>query len=150
MLDRLWDLVDAVALAAFMGMTLLAISQVLFRYVLRVSVPWTEEAARWCFIWQIFLGSVMLTRRKLHISITVIRDRLSPRARRFAEIFYSLLAIIFFGGILLGSIKMLPVAYPLYAGSFNVRLLYLYLSLPISMGLMVAVSLRDIFAQLNT
>ncbi len=42
----IWKLIDVAALTAFAIMLVLVTSQVVFRYLLEISVPWTEEAAR--------------------------------------------------------------------------------------------------------
>lgn len=38
-------------------MVALVVTQIFCRFVINVSVPWTEEMARLCFVWIIFLGS---------------------------------------------------------------------------------------------
>lgn len=42
----LFKSVDALCVAMLIVLILLALAQVLFRYVLKISVPWTEEVAR--------------------------------------------------------------------------------------------------------
>ncbi len=45
------------AFAMFSTMVFCVFAQVFFRYVLRMPAPWTEELARFTFIWATFLGA---------------------------------------------------------------------------------------------
>lgn len=130
-------------------MLILAIAQVFFRYVMNISVPWTEEGARWFYIWQVFLGSVLAMKHQLHLRMTFLRDKIPPSLRNWLEIGSAMLCLIFLGGIWWGSLKMIQAVHHVYAGSFNIRMTYLYLSLPVSVGLMISLTLRDIHNQLR-
>ena len=135
---------ENIVLAIFLAMLILVIAQVFFRYVINISVPWTEEGARWLYIWQIFLGSALAMTRQLHLRITLMEKKVSPRIKKWFDTGSALIGLLFLGGIWWGSIKMMKTVYTVYAGSFNIRVTYLYLSLPISIGLMILLSLKEI------
>ena len=40
-------------------MVLVTLAQVIFRYVLAAPLPWSEELARYCFVWIVFLGGAV-------------------------------------------------------------------------------------------
>ena len=46
-----------VCIVASGAIFLLAMAQILFRYVFKISAPWTEEAARYLMIWMALLAS---------------------------------------------------------------------------------------------
>ena len=125
-------------------MLVLVTSQVVFRYVLQVSVPWTEEAARWFYAWQIFLGSSLAMRDRIHLQITVLLDRFSGRPKVFLEFLIALTSLGFLSGIIWGSLLMIRAVYPVQAGSFPVSTSYLYLSLPVGLIAMLALVARDV------
>jgi TRAP-type transport system small permease protein len=139
-----WRLIEAVALTAFAVMLVLVTSQVVFRYVLQVSVPWTEEAARWFYAWQIFFGSALAMRERLHLQITVLLDRFSGRPKACLEFLIALSGLGFLTGIIWGSLVMIRAVYPVQAGSFPVSTSYLYLSIPVGLIAMVALAARDL------
>ena len=58
-----------ITMIGFSGMLLATIWQVLFRYVLKISVPWTEELARILFIMTMFLGIAIAIREDEHIIV---------------------------------------------------------------------------------
>ena len=139
--DQFWKLVEAITLIVFVVMLLLTISQIIFRYVLSISVPWTEEAARWFYVWQIFLGSALALRERIHLKVTLVTERFPPRFAACVRAAVLFLEVVFLGGILVGSAMMMGSIRTVTAGSFPVSMTYLYLALPISFGLMVLVSL---------
>ena len=42
-------------------MTIIIFIQVIMRYVMHNSLSWSEELARYCFIWLIYIGAVSYT-----------------------------------------------------------------------------------------
>jgi TRAP-type C4-dicarboxylate transport system permease small subunit len=139
-----WKLIDVTALTAFGVMLVLVTSQVVFRYVLEISVPWTEEAARWFYAWQIFLGSALAMRDRLHLQITVLLERFSGRPRAVLELLAALTGLGFLAGIIWGSLVMIRAVYPVQAGSFPISTSYLYLSIPVGLIPMLALAGREV------
>ena len=139
-----WKLIDITALTAFAVMLVLVMSQVVFRYLIQVSVPWTEEAARWFYAWQIFLGSSLAMRDRLHLQITVLLDRFSGRPRALLDFLTALTGLGFLIGIIWGSLLMIRAVYPVQAGSFPVSTSYLYLSIPVGLIAMLALAARGV------
>lgn len=139
-----WKVIDITALTAFVVMLILVTSQVVFRYLLQISVPWTEEAARWFYAWQVFLGSALAMRARIHLQITVFLDRFSGRPRVFLDLLSALTGLGFLVGIIWGSLVMIRAVYPVQAGSFPVSTSYLYLSIPVGLIAMVFLAAQDV------
>lgn len=62
------------AVALLVMLYLLLIAQVFFRYVLSSPLGWTEELARFTFVWLVFMGSALLAAKNSHIVVTFIAD----------------------------------------------------------------------------
>ena len=75
--------IDAAAIAAFCGIFLCVLVQVVFRYALNSPLTWSEELARYLFIWCAFLGWIVASRRNSHLAMTFVVDRF-PRGGRIA------------------------------------------------------------------
>jgi len=140
----IWKLIEFTALVAFAVMLVLVTLQVVFRYIIQVSVPWTEEAARWFYAWQIFLGSSVAMRDRLHLQITVLLDRFSGKPRAFLDLLTAIIGLGFLAGIIWGSVLMIRAVYPVQAGSFPISTSYLYLSIPVGLIAMLALAARDV------
>ena len=139
-----WKILEEVVLIVFSIMLILVIAQVIFRYVLKVSVPWTEEAARWFYVWQIFLGSALAMKRGLHLRATFLLEKFPYAVQQLVSIITGLAWFIFLGGIFWGGLLMMKTVYPIFAGSFPVRMTYLYLALPVSLTIMIYLILKEI------
>ena len=142
----IWKLVDMTALVAFSVMLILVTAQIVFRYFLQISVPWTEEAARWFYAWQIFLGSAVAMREKLHLRVTILIDHLPAKAQRVLELLVAAAGMVFLAGIIWGSLIMIRSVYPVQAGSFPISTSYLYLSIPVGLTAMLVLSVREVVA----
>ena len=60
-------------------------AQVIFRYVLRNSLTWSEELARYIFVWQIWLGASYAAKINKHINITAAREKMPRRVQVILE-----------------------------------------------------------------
>ena len=86
---------DALAIAFFVAMFGCVLAQVLFRYFLGSPLTWSDELARYLFVWCAFLGWVIAARRRSHLAVTVGRDRMSPRAQAALKLVGALAALAF-------------------------------------------------------
>ena len=66
---------------------ILTVTQVVYRYVLNDALSWSEELARWLFVWAIFLGMAVITGQRRHMRIDFLEGRISPRTRRGFDYF---------------------------------------------------------------
>jgi TRAP-type C4-dicarboxylate transport system permease small subunit len=86
---------DALAIACFVAMFACVLAQVFFRYFLGSPLTWSDELARYLFVWCAFLGWVIAARRRSHLAVTVGRDRMSPRAQAALKLVGALAALAF-------------------------------------------------------
>lgn len=87
--------IDAAAIAAFTGILLCVLAQVVFRYALNDPLTWSEELARYLFIWCAFLGWIIASRRGSHLSIDVVATRLPGRAQALVAMAIQLATLLF-------------------------------------------------------
>ncbi len=73
---------ETVSAALLVGLVSIALLQVFCRYILNNSLSWPEEAARFIFVWFVFIGAAMITGRAHHITIDVVQRSLNPQALR--------------------------------------------------------------------
>lgn len=73
---RLIVLVDHLTKYAVIGamavMTLLVVSQVIFRYAFSSAIDWSEEVARLAFVWAMFMAIPHGIRRGVHVGIDAL------------------------------------------------------------------------------
>lgn len=83
-------------------MLVLSLLQVVTRYGLMLSAPWTEELARLALVWAVFAGAAVGVARQLHTRVEVLFDRL-PGVPRFIVGAVIELIVAALGGIMLVS-----------------------------------------------
>ncbi|MBS3977867.1 MAG: TRAP transporter small permease [Syntrophomonadaceae bacterium] len=101
--DRVLLLVSSVI---FCFVVLFVIMQVLIRYVtvhVGLSLPWTEEAARYLLIFFVFFGSAVAWRKKEHITITSLVDYFPAKVKLVLEFISCLLILFFLAVAVIGS-----------------------------------------------
>ena len=64
------------------------------RYVFDHPLVWTDEVAEILFLWLVSLGAVIALRRTEHMRMTVLFNRLGPRAQRLAGCLAAMLVLI--------------------------------------------------------
>ena len=74
--------VDWLAIATFTGMFACVLAGVVFRYFLGDPLVWSDELARYLFIWCSLLGWVIAARKRSHLSVSIIADGLRPKVAR--------------------------------------------------------------------
>ena len=124
--------------------------QILARDIFVISSMWTEELARFLFVWIVFLGAATLIEGNEHIRIAILIDRLPLVVSRIIRVVSNLL-ILAFGVIFVWSAYLNCLNnWEFYAPSMDwMRLSYLYLGLLISGVLtiwyLVVNLLKDLF-----
>jgi TRAP-type C4-dicarboxylate transport system permease small subunit len=97
LLTRLLELMGAALLVAIVFAVIL---QVFVRYVLEMSLIWTEELARYVMIWGAFVGAWLGVRKKAHFSIDTVAGQLGVSGR-WMVVAASVLAllVVAYGGL---------------------------------------------------
>jgi TRAP-type C4-dicarboxylate transport system permease small subunit len=67
---------------------------VFFRYVLRDSLSWTDEAAMFCFSWIVLLAAALLVREGGHVRVELIESHVPTWAARALRSFIDLLILL--------------------------------------------------------
>ena len=119
---------EVITLVGFIGMFLSTGGQVLFRYALRISVPWTEELARILFILTMFLGIAIAIREREHIVVDFLFKKLPIRFQAIGLIVFNIAIFIFLCFLARGTIAMTQMTWESYMIALDwVRTGWLYL-----------------------
>ena len=93
-------ILDALAVVTFTGMFLCVIVQVVLRYFFGDPTTWSDELARYLFVWCSFIGWVIAARKRSHLGIALVAERSPPRVKAAIEL-VGALASVAFAGVLL-------------------------------------------------
>lgn len=128
---------DVVLISIFVSMVGVIFFQVIMRYVFNNSSSWSEELGKFLFVWLSWLGISIGHRRREHIKITLLVDRLPHKVNKFLEAISELILIVicgitmYYGVIMIGIQKNVP-----YAG-IKISTSWGYLSLVLGCGIFI-------------
>ena len=80
---------------ALVMMTAITVVQVFNRYVLQNSLDWSEEIARYLFIWAVYVGCSYATQMNRHLEVTVIRNMFGGKIAKPVTIAAYLCTMVF-------------------------------------------------------
>jgi TRAP-type C4-dicarboxylate transport system permease small subunit len=120
------------AIAAAVVMTVMIFLQVIFRYVLGDSLSFSEELARFMFIWAVAMGSALALRTRSHIGVEVFVDWLPSRFADKVKIVGSLLNLLFFGLLIWYGFVMVGETMDQESPALLLPMGYVYLAIPLS------------------
>lgn len=144
------DWINNIVSLAFILMVVAVLMQVFVRYVLRISVPWTEDAARYLLILITFLGGALAIRDKQNISITVIINSLPKKVRYYLNNCFNIVIIIFLIAVFRGSIIMIDLTWGTPVGSISwLTTGKLYLILAVIVVIMLGYLIRNLIADVR-
>jgi TRAP-type C4-dicarboxylate transport system permease small subunit len=97
LIRRLTRGIEWVLIALSMGIALVVFLQVVFRYVLRQPLYWSEELPRYLLIWMSFLAAGLAQKSESHINITLCLSWLPRRTQRWIHLAANLVILAFLG-----------------------------------------------------
>ena len=103
--DNLEKMICTVTLAL---MSAIIVAQVFFRYVLNNSLSWSEELARYLFIWTIYIGISYGVKMDKHVAVDAVYSYMPKGVKKYyAMIAYALfllfaVAIVYYGVTVVG------------------------------------------------
>ena len=93
--DNLEKVVEWIMIALVITFTILAGVQVVSRYVFNNSITWSEQAARYMFVWLVMLGLPILYRHGEHVGFTMVAEALPEKAQLALKVLIHVLVIVF-------------------------------------------------------
>ena len=100
---------NTVIVVALALMVVMVFGNVVLRYVFNSGITASEELARFCFLWLIFVGSVVAMKERAHLGVDTLISRL-PRGGKIAF-------------VLISNALMLWVCYLFFVGSLKQTIL---------------------------
>ena len=91
MLEKIEKFVACVSVSI---MAVLVFVNVIARYVFGDSLAVSDELSTYLFVLMSFMGTAIAARRKAHLGLSIVTDRVSPRARMIInEVMYAISAL---------------------------------------------------------
>ncbi len=136
-LDRLLAWLEAALIVALVSaLTAITFAQVATRYVLGDPLIWSEEAARYLFVWVSMIGAALAIREGGHFGLDLLIRR-APALKPVLGPIVAVITAVFLLILLKTGIDETRLAAMQFAMTFPMRMQWAYLALPIGAGLML-------------
>jgi TRAP-type C4-dicarboxylate transport system permease small subunit len=127
-LDTLEDIVVAAGIA-IMGVALAL--QIFMRYVLNMPLVWSEEFARYLFVWVTFVGAGYGVRHGIHIAMEFFYNKMPASARRIVSIVTNVLSIGAFASLLPTGIYFTREQWPIASSAMQIPMSLVIAAVPV-------------------
>jgi len=121
----------------FVAILVVMVLQVAFRYVLNTPLTWTEELARYLFIWACYLGAPVATRRGNHVTIMFVLERLPRSLSRIVALGIQAVSLVFFLQLAILGAVLAVRSHSVEAITLPIPWSLIYLAVPVSGILMI-------------
>jgi TRAP-type C4-dicarboxylate transport system permease small subunit len=111
--------------------------QVFFRYVLRDPLIWPYEFSIYCYIYTVFIGAAIATRRKSNIAFDLVYNRFSVRSRLLIESLSNTAIVVILVVVLRATIPYIRFIGGVPSSALGIPLSLVLSSFPTGLGLVV-------------
>lgn len=110
MQEKIFDrIISRIICILFLAMVICIFCGVINRTVIKASIPWTEEIARYSMIWMTFLSIGMGLKKGAHIGVEILVSKLAPLKRHIFNILAKSIFIIFCLAIIITSFSIIKI-----------------------------------------
>ncbi|GAF13727.1 TRAP-type transport system, small permease component, predicted N-acetylneuraminate transporter [Bacillus sp. JCM 19045] len=139
-------LLSTFCIILFAFLVLLVTWQVASRYFFNAPSSFSEELAKYCFVWLALFGSAFVFGEKGHMAIEFLKEKFSMatqyRLNLFSELVTLLFALIV---MLIGGIQLVLMTWSQTSASLGVPIGFLYSAVPLSGLFIVLYSLANMY-----
>ena len=145
-LAALLNVAKASVIAISVVMVIVTLAQVVFRYVIAAPLPWSEELARYCFVWIVFLGGAIGLSRGIHLGVDLFVNMLPEPVQRGLDALTSALIACFAATVIYASFPVINMNMLQRSPALGVQMSWIYIAIPISMALIFLICAERVLA----
>jgi len=147
-MDKLLKGVRAVlygfSVVAMSVMLLIIFAQVVTRYLFGYTPEWSEELARFLFVWVVFLGSALIMGESGHLAVQFLPDKFKGTWMGTAlDVIINIAGYVFITLLLTQGWKMTSIMTFQRAPGLDIPMSWVYVIIPVSCVLMLLYLLKD-------
>lgn len=86
-----------ILIATYTAMLVIATAQVFFRYVINLSLSWSQDLLTYMLIWSVFIGISLAVKKRKHIKVELAFVILSEKMQFYLKILSNLVFMLFCG-----------------------------------------------------
>jgi len=116
------------------------------RYIFLTPIAWSIEISRLLFLWSCFLAAALTYRKKAHIAIGLITDKLSEKSQLMAEVLRQALAIAFMLLVFVAAVKTIHTLWFSTLPVLQISQGWLYIPVAVTAASIALFALEDLIS----
>lgn len=143
--DKFNNFMSFLGVICLCGFIVSVMIQVISRTFLPTSPAWTEEMARYLFIYMVAVGSSAAVRKKEFVSVELISGLFSEKINKILSYVINIIVIFFSGYLLIFSVfPFANIQYRMVSTAMQIPMQYIYYSMIVFFVLLVLSHLFEI------
>jgi len=138
------------AVVAMSAMLLIIFLQVIFRYVFQHSLTFSEELARYLFVYVVFFGTAVVAKENGHIVMGVLTQKLKGKAAKYTQIIAYVCTLLFVTILFYQGIRMMVLTSYHLSPALRIAMPYVYFAIPAASFIMICNLIILIFDTLHS
>ncbi|MBW1696873.1 MAG: TRAP transporter small permease [Deltaproteobacteria bacterium] len=130
-------------------MTIIILLSVFWRYVLQNSIFWSEELSKMLMVWMTFMAAPVALQRGIHIGIQSLLNATKGRVHYILLVTAQLIIIVLMAVCVKEGFELAWFARRQKASSFELSMIWPYLSMPIGSFMIFSVSMENLLKALK-
>jgi TRAP-type C4-dicarboxylate transport system permease small subunit len=151
--DIICNVLKAIVICLLITMSVFVFMQVVYRYILKQPIAWSEELTTYLFSWLAYLGAVIALKNNKHVRVNSFIEKIAnEQTRKKVIIFSQFLMLVFLittayfsaglaGQILANDQRLVTIP--------SFKLGYIFMQVPISCAAMSLIMIEKIIATVN-
>ena len=142
--DKLTKTISLIGGLLVLAMTLIGLLQVVMRYIFNSPLTWTEELARYIFVYITFLGASVLLYERSHLFVEIIFNNLKPAVKRIVQLIIDIIVCGFSVFLIFSSRTAMFFQKGSHSTAMHIPMQYIGMSVMIGAILMTIVAVYNI------
>jgi TRAP-type C4-dicarboxylate transport system permease small subunit len=134
--DLFFRLAEALLVLMLCAMVVMVFGNVVLRYGFNSGLDFSEELSRFFFIWITFLGAAVVIRKRRHVDVTVLTDRLPPAAAKVVYLVADAAVLFMLGALTWAGADLAAMAHRQLSAAMDLPMSLAYTAMPVGTGLM--------------
>lgn len=118
-------------------MSVIVFLQIIFRFLIHVPFPWSEELARYLMIWMGMLGAFVALREGRHIGVSLFVDRLPAAWGAKVMLLVEAATMVFLGIVAKQGFSLALFNASQLSPAMQIPMIFPYMAVPVGASLMI-------------
>lgn len=128
-------------------MLVICTMQVVWRYVLQMSLSWSEELARYIFVWLVWLAAAYATKKMRHLRISFLKEITPKKHQWFFDLISLCMMVVFSAVMCVIAVEMMELIVETgqMSPAMGMPMWIPYLAVPVGMALIGFRAAQNVF-----